>query len=317
MSNQYQAWSIEEDNIMKEYYHKISIQELMNLLPRRTKKSIRIRANKLSITNPDWNETEVEFLKDNYLKLNYSKIADKLGRSKSAVQQKARLLGLVKARPSSWSNDEIQFLKDNFNSLTYDDIQKKIKRSLPSIYNKVYELGLSSKENKYKKLKYNQRLFILNNCHKMSDRELAEMFGVGPDSIADLRKKNGIKKLSNSSSNKMTHPEKIVNDILIELGVDFQYNSFLNGYYPDFLINGEIIIEVQGDYFHCNPRLYPNGPNEAQIEYIVKDYYKKCFYEGNNIPTLYLWEFDILNNLDTVKAMIIEHCRLVEKSSRV
>ena len=63
----------------------------------------------------------------------------------------------------------------------------------------------------------------------------------------------------------------------------------------------EIIIEVQGDYFHCNPKLYPKGPkNENQIKYVIRDYYKKCFYLGNDYVLIEIWEDDIRNNFDKV-----------------
>lgn len=100
MSN---IWSMEEDEILELHYNKKSINEIMEMLPIRTKRSIRIRASLKNLTKIDWTDEEILFLKENYLKLNYSKIADKLNRTKSSVQQKARFLGLIKAKPSSWS----------------------------------------------------------------------------------------------------------------------------------------------------------------------------------------------------------------------
>lgn len=310
MEKKSKLWQEEEDNIMKKNYGVIPFSEVVELLPNRTKKSIRLRALKLDLTNKDWTEDDIAFLKENHLKMTYTKIAATLKKSKSGVQQKATHLGLRKARPSSWSQEDLNFLTDNFNSKTYDEMQKHLKRSLPSIYNKAYELGLSSKDNKYQKLKFSHRQFILNNCHKMTDSELARKFGVSTDAIADLRKKNGITKKPNNQSNKRTLPEQIVEDFLNECNLNFEYNAPLNGYYPDFTVNDKYLIEVQGDYFHCNPRLYPNGPNEAQIEYIIKDYYKKCYYLGNNIPVLYVWEYDIVNDFSSVKKQISDFLSL-------
>lgn len=310
------VWSENEDRLLKEKYRLLSIEEMLKLLPERTKRSVRQRACKLKITKDDWSEEEVLFLKEHYLTKSYVWIGEQLNRPKSGVQQKAKQLGLKKVKNANWSKEEIDFLKENFNSMMYDDIQKHLKRSMSSIYNKVWELGLSSKDDKYKKLKYNQRLYILNNCHKMTDQQLADMFGVSSDAIRDLRIKNGIKKTPNSPSNKKTYPEQLVNDYLEELGVEFVYNEQLGPYYPDFKLSKSVVIEVQGDYFHCNPKLYPEGPNASQIEYIVKDYYKKCFYESNQITVLYIWEDEILNDWHNVKEKINSHCRLVGKLIR-
>ena len=64
---------------------------------------------------------------------------------------------------------------------------------------------------------------------------------------------------------------------------------------------------MQGDYYHCNPRLYPDGPkNEYQIRYIINDYYKKCFYLSNGYILLELWENDIVNNFQYVQELIKE-----------
>jgi G:T-mismatch repair DNA endonuclease (very short patch repair protein) len=242
-------------------------------------------------------------------------MAEKLGRSVSAVQQRANKFGLKKSKPSAWSKGELEYLKTSFEDTSYEEIRKHLGRSLPSIYNKVYELGLSSKDAKYQKLKYTQRQFILNNYHVMTDAELSRKLGVSTDAIADFRKKNGIKKNPNSGPKRMTEPEKKVKALLDELGVSYEYGSSYNGYYPDYLLDKKAVIEVQGDYYHCNPKLYPNGPSEAQIDYIVKDYYKKCFYEGNNIPNLYIWEHDINTDWSEVERKIQNFCRPFEKSS--
>jgi len=303
MANQFVSWTKEEDKMLEEFYNKITMEEMLSKLPSRSKKSITTRAYRLNLTKKEgWTDEQIEFLKKNYMKKSYYKIGKILDKGTSSVQAKAKELKLKKAKSTPWSDEEIKILKDNFDELTYDEIQELMPhRTIPAIYNKAYALNLTSEDERYQKLKFNQRQFIIHNCDKMSDSELAEKFGVSISAVEDVRKKAGIRKTAAGGSRTMTKPERIISNLLEGMNVDNEFNLLTEGYYPDFTVGTKKVIEVQGDYFHCNPKLYPNGPNASQIDYIVQDYYKKCFYYGNGYKVLYLWEDDILNNLEQVK----------------
>ncbi len=64
-------------------------------------------------------------------------------------------------------------------------------------------------------------------------------------------------------------------------------------YLPDY----NTYIEVDGDYFHSNPKIYPNGPktNTQKINW-YRDIKKNEYYKKNNIKVLRFWESDILND---------------------
>lgn len=102
---------------------------------------------------------------------------------------------------------------------------------------------------------------------------------------------------------RFTLPERIVNDYLNELKYDFipQY-TVDNRYVADFYIPSlNLIIEVQGDYFHANPDFYGDGKNKKpltkrQKQKRITDKYKLDYYISKNYNTLYLWENDIKNN---------------------
>lgn len=96
-------WSEEEIETLIRLYPITPTKELSKIL-RRSEDAIRSIASSLKIrkkvgikgvkTWRRWTEKEIEFLRENYLKLSNREIANILGRSKSSVQQKARELGL-------------------------------------------------------------------------------------------------------------------------------------------------------------------------------------------------------------------------------
>ena len=259
-----------------------------------------------------WTEEEIEFLQKNYLFMTYVEIAEHLKRSLRSVQGKAHLLGLQKGiSAKNWSQEELQFLKDNANSMGYDEIAKHINRSIGSIYNKVYELQLVSDDTKNcRKLKKEQVLFIINNCDKMTDLQLAKKFKVSEKAISEVRKKHGIKKTGNEVSGP-TYIELFVQDFLNANKIEYIYNQRLGDYVPDFQIkNTKILIETQGDYYHCNPYVYTNGPkDDVQIKHVIKDYYKKCYFLSRGYTILCIWEKDINENPQKIKEEILKVCR--------
>ena len=259
-----------------------------------------------------WNESEVTFLVNNYKSLSVEEIATKLGRTKKSIQGKASLLKLKKPNNMpQWTLEEIDYLKNNVNSVGYDELSKHLNRSLSSIYNKVYELQLIDDEFKgYKKVKREQILFIINNCDHMTDNQIARKLLISEETVSSIRKKHNITKTGNEVSGP-TYIEQFVIDVLEKNNIKYLYNTKVEYYKPDFIICGtRMIIEVQGDYFHCNPFIYTNGPkDEIQIKHIVRDYYKKCYFMSRGYDILYIWEKDINENPDKVEENILKVCR--------
>lgn len=307
-NNVYNNNVTEEDyNYISQNYKNQSVKEIAEILKKKPGTIYKAMKTLGVSTGTVWTEKEIQFLKDNINELTYKAIGLKLDRTPKSVSGKAHYLGLTKSNTSkNWTEEEIQILKDNITCANYEEIQKLLQdRSVSSIYNKVYELKLNPDISKgYKKLKAEQILFILENCKTMTDCELADKFHVSETAIRDVRKKNGIKKEAKQKD--CSFIEEKVKQLLANMNVNFLHHKPLGKYTPDFqIINTKIIIEVQGDYFHCNPEIYLNGPkNEKQIKYIVNDYYKKCFYVGNGYTLIELWENDIRNNFDKVVKII-------------
>ena len=68
------------------------------------------------------------------------------------------------------------------------------------------------------------------------------------------------------------------------------------------------MIEVQGDFWHCDNRNFKEIKYLIQAENIKNDKSKKTYiYNKYNINILYLWEEDIENNLELCKQLILEY----------
>ena len=107
---------------------------------------------------------------------------------------------------------------------------------------------------------------------------------------------------------KMTNPERVMKSILSELSIPSHYNFIMDKRYQyDFRItNTNIIIEVQGDYWHCNPKIYPNGPtSERQKFKLQRDTEKKHYAEQKGYSILYVWEDELKNDVQLVKEKVM------------
>ena len=111
--------------------------------------------------------------------------------------------------------------------------------------------------------------------------------------------------MKNNSVTTLTKPQIIINNLL-ELN-DIQYKNeepFIYYSVDNYLNEYNLIIEVMGDYWHSNPLKFTQL-NDLQVKNITRDKAKHTFiqkYYGINI--LYLWENDILKNLDLCYALI-------------
>lgn len=95
----------------------------------------------------------------------------------------------------------------------------------------------------------------------------------------------------------------VVTKILQEWGIKFEEEKTLGVFsYDIYLIDFNVYIEIDGDYWHSNPKFYPDGPKtSAQKVNFYRDKMKDKFGKEKNIIVYRFWEYDINNNLDSVK----------------
>lgn len=97
-----------------------------------------------------------------------------------------------------------------------------------------------------------------------------------------------------------TKPERMVREWLEANNISFkQEQGFFHRYYADFYIpDTNIVIEVNGDYWHANPTIYGEGHDQiplsnSQIEQIAKDKKKLEDFIKYGFQVIVLWEKDI------------------------
>jgi very-short-patch-repair endonuclease len=159
--------------------------------------------------------------------------------------------------------------------------------------------------------KLNSKLALLN-----TDPAILELRSQHQSAIMKRRHLDGyyteqtFKKISNSIlaayelgvyNSKLTMPEKNMMQILTEMGITYKYQCKFDKFIYDFyLLDYDIYIEVDGDYWHANPIKYMDKLNDVQKKNINNDILKNNIMNKHNKTLLRFWESDINNNKQSV-----------------
>ena len=81
---------------------------------------------------------------------------------------------------------------------------------------------------------------------------------------------------------------------------------------PDFYLDDrKTIIECYGDFWHGNPKFFKKGDTthkNVMVESVWdRDEKRKSIFEMNGYKFISIWEYDIINNLNSVKKIIYEN----------
>lgn len=113
-----------------------------------------------------------------------------------------------------------------------------------------------------------------------------------------------IKKNAKKMSGKMTWPEREFKKLLEELCIDCEVQKILKNKIYDFYIPSKnLLVEVQGDYWHGSPKEYnPEDLNGVQKKNMRNDIYKKSLALTAGYFIEAVWESDLKNNYEMVKS---------------
>lgn len=91
-----------------------------------------------------------------------------------------------------------------------------------------------------------------------------------------------------------------VKEILNELHIPYEHNKYILGFNYDIIFKNKVILEIQGDFWHANPKKYLeedilNFPKKKKKAKDIWEYdlLKKKTVEEEGYKVIYLWEFDL------------------------
>jgi G:T-mismatch repair DNA endonuclease (very short patch repair protein) len=268
-----------------------------------------------------WNDIEIKKLKNIYPVTDDINIINHFsGRTLTSIKVKAKRLKIYrneeikknnKSNATTGKKNGMYGKTSKIKGKTYDEYygikkSKSIKNNLAK--NKLGKIGLIGEKNgMYGKTPYNKGVSPNDNIKEKIKNGIISYWN-GLNEIELKKRKDKLREdwiiKRDKYSEIDTLPEKITENLLLELKINYKKKINIGYYNCDYVINN-IVVEVQGDYWHGNPKIYNNFDN-IQQKNIKRDDRKFKYLSLNGYKILYLWEYDLKNN--------IEHCKYLLKS---
>jgi very-short-patch-repair endonuclease len=193
-------------------------------------------------------------------------------------------------------NAIIQTRKDKFASGEYSHIRDAIKQN-----RKNPELGKKISKGAKGIPKPKPEGFGVGRVHSKVTREKMSKTAKDKWETGDIgKKKHYTSKL-----------EKIFANILDLLDIKYEtlfYVKDIKAFYDFYLPDHNILIEVDGDFWHCNPNTKFALPKyQSQKKNLIRDEEKAQWALDNGYKLIRFWEDDINNNIKQVKQILIEN----------
>ena len=103
-------------------------------------------------------------------------------------------------------------------------------------------------------------------------------------------------------SKSQTWPEIEFEKILIELDVEYRSQEIVGGKIFDFYLPSvNLLVEVDGDYWHYNLKTNKKKPNKTQKRNIQNDKRKNVIAKNNGYRISRVWESDLKENFGIQK----------------
>ena len=298
-------YTIQEDDIIKQYYPIKTPKEMIVLLPERKLSSIRQRAEMLEIRNKkSWKNEDIEFLKANYEYGAWEELVKKLHRAKSTICAYARKFKLVKrTKPNcKWDAKDEEYLKTHYATTNNQLLSEHLNKSISALTSEAYKFKLykekSYRNEKYSKWTEKQIEYVTQNFGKIPVKDMCKYLDKTDSSIFNkltrlgllIRNKRGVSTL-----------EDEFKKLLYELGVQFETQYKLKQYRCDFKIDN-LLIELQGTFWHADSRIYKDPKYTLQKNAIRRDAAKKKLILKLGYKYAQIWEYDFYNNKAKIEA---------------
>ena len=115
----------------------------------------------------------------------------------------------------------------------------------------------------------------------------------------ELMRQSTLRRIHNGEfEHLISKPHLLMATMLTSLNVEYEEEKIVAKWSFDFYLpKYDIYIEVDGDYFHSNPKTYPDGPKtKTQKRNWYRDIKKNKHCDDNQLKLFRFWECDILNN---------------------
>lgn len=223
-----------------------------------------------------------------YIKGHYSRVHNNWGHNPEALRKSQE------TQKKKWENGEYEAWNKGmtFEEMYGEEGAKEVKEKIytEERAQKISEAnsGKELSEEEYKRLR------------KESDKYWSKRQN------REKQRKRRIDYLKNKQFNEISNLEKGFKNLLDELNIHYIHQYKLNYYLYDFKIKDkDILIEVDGDFHHCNPDKYKEPLYEIQKDVIKNDKKKNKVAKENNFKLIRFWEQDIKNNIDEVKKELL------------
>lgn len=115
--------------------------------------------------------------------------------------------------------------------------------------------------------------------------------------------------------------EYFAKEFLDKLGVEYVYQfeaKDIKRFYDFYIPNSNLIIEIDGDFWHGNPEKYSDDELRGHQKHARRvDEYKDKWALLHSIPILRIWESDIRKNPKKVMEMLKERLRIQNEKIRL
>ncbi len=312
----YRSWSKEQLSLLIDNYSFMDIEQLVKLIGKNAG-LISVKASDLKLKKDLWwTEKEEKILINKYPFMKTEDLVDEFfpERGLNSVINKVQTLNLKKDKDYLY-NVQVKTGIINLQNIP-DQKGENNPRWVERIIVKCDQCG-EEFEVTPSSIKNQHHVFCSRECFgKWRSENLtgenSPVFGRGDELWTKEMRRNQAKKAVNrlklnNFSNKVTKPQQIINDLLLEMSIKYECEYDCKYYLVDnYLTEYNLMIEVQGNFFHCNPTM--NIKNSRKLKIIKKDKSKHTYIKKyKNIEVLYLWEKDIYEKIDLCKILIGEY----------
>lgn len=227
---------------------------------------------------------------------------------------------LVKYQFKTWIRGHISRVKNNWghNQIAIDNSSKRRREQFKNGERTTWCKGIKGEEyiKHFNRLDGTNSLLEMHKNPERNEKISKKLTGMKrtPEMVAkqkalwtpEKRHQQGlirsehIKKFGWLTPSKLEQRFKIILD---ELQIKYteqyripNFGSIYDFYLPDF----HILIETDGDFYHCNPIKYPIPIHSLQVANIKNDLKKNKIAQDNGYILLRFWDSEITNNKDSV-----------------